>query len=349
MIARMQKRFIVAAIFLCFPLAAADVTSEYETVKVGDGIFAFIAPEPQSGVVNGNTTVIVGDDGVVVVDTGQFPTLAQRQIAEIRKLTDRPVRAIINTHWHWDHNLANATYRAAFPDAPIISTAFTRDFIAAFTPGFLQRMTADGVLERIRKTPGIDAHLLQDFERGLPELKKARVLAPNVTFDRELTIHLGNREVHVRFPGRANTAGDAIVWVPDARVLVAGDLVVWPTPYATSAYPAEWTMAMDLLLALDAVAIVPGHGPVQRDENYMEQITRTLRSLADQAGAAVREGLTLEDARKRIDLEPFRREFAGDDPRRRKAFDEYFAASVVTNAYQQAKGEATDESPFPRP
>src|SRR5687767_4641122 len=123
---------------------AGDVTRDYELVKVADGIHAFIAPEPLTGVVNGNSTVIIGDNGVVVVDTGQFPTLAERQIAEIRKLTDKPVRAIINTHWHWDHSLGNAAYRDAFPGASIISTPFTREFIATYTPGFLQRMTGQG-------------------------------------------------------------------------------------------------------------------------------------------------------------------------------------------------------------
>ncbi|HEU4521956.1 MAG TPA: MBL fold metallo-hydrolase [Thermoanaerobaculia bacterium] len=360
-----MQKIATAAVFACLPLAAIadprDVTSNYESVKVAEGVHAFIAPEPRSGVVNGNVTVIVGDDGVVIVDTGQFPTLAQRQIAEVKKLTSKPVRAIVNTHWHWDHNLANATWREAFPSAAIVSTAFTRDFIATFTPGFLEQMAGNGprFVERLQAQlakPELTAaqkedlrHVLRDLEQGLPELQKAKLLAPDMTFERELAIHLGKREVRVLFPGRANTAGDAVVWVPDARVLVTGDLVVHPTPYATSAYPADWIAAMERLMAFDAAAIVPGHGPVQRDEKYLELVTRTLRSIVDQATAAVAEGLSLEEAKARIDLEPARKAFAGEDRARRKAFDDYFASSAVTNAYKQAKGEPTDESPFPRP
>jgi cyclase len=365
----MRKTAMVLAL-LCAARAAAgeeagDVTRDYELVKVADGIHAFIAPEPLTGVVNGNSTVIIGDNGVVIVDTGQFPTLAARQIAEIRKLTDKPVRAIINTHWHWDHNLGNAAYRDAFPAASIISTPFTREFIATYTPEFLQRMTGQGdkLIEQLsaqlksgKRRDGTDldaaqranlGHLLRDLEHGIPELKKVKLDPPDLTFDREMTIRLGKREVRVFHPGHANTAGDAIVWVPDAKVLVTGDLVVQPTPYATNAYPAEWIVAMEKIRSFDAAAIVPGHGPVQRDWKYVDSVTEMLRFVVAQAAAAVRDGLTIDEAKARIDLEPYRRRFAGDDAIRRKAFDEYFASSIVASAYRQAKGEVVDEAPFP--
>jgi cyclase len=319
---------------LALLLILADVTTHYETVKVADGIYAFIAPESNSPIVNGNVTVITGDDGVVVVDTGQYPTLAQRQIAEIRKLTDKPVRAIVNTHWHWDHNLANSAYRDAFPSAPIVSTPFTRAFIATYTPGFLEQIA------KMKAPP--------EFASAIAEVRKARAVAPDVTFDTSVTIHLGRRAVEISFPGRANTAGDAVVWVPDAKVLVTGDLVVFPTPFATSAYPFEWILAMNTLLELRPLAIVPGHGPVQRDVSYMKQLVRALQSVVDQTSAAVKAGLTLDEAKKKVDLDAIRNQFAGDDPARRRMFDDYFASSVVVNAYRQAKGETTSEAPFPK-
>ena len=360
-----QTLFFLALLYAAAGGEAADVTRDYDVVKVAEGIHVFIAPEPKTGVVNGNSTVIIGDNGVVVVDTGQFPTLAERQIAEIRKLTDKPVRAIINTHWHWDHNLGNAAYRDAFPAASIISTPFTREFISTYTPGFLARMTGQGdqLIEQIRaqlasgkRRDGTDldagqrtslGHLLRDLEHGIPELKQVKLAPPDVTFDRELTIRLGRREVRIIHPGRANTAGDVIVWVPDAKVLVTGDLVVQPTPYATNAYPAEWIAAMEKIRSFEAAAIVPGHGPVQRDRKYVDSLTEVLQFVVAQATKAVGDGLTLDEAKARIDLEPFGKKFAGDDAIRRKAFDEYFASSVVASAYRQAKGEVVDEAPFP--
>lgn len=361
----MRIAAFVYSILLATTLRAQSVTTHYETTRVAEGIVAFIAPEPRSGVVNGNTTVIVGDGGVVVVDPGQFPTLARRQIAEIRRITDQPVRFVVNTHWHWDHNLANAEYRAAFPGVTVVSTNFTREFIRDFTPGFLEfAKNGDAVIARLRanleggkKADGSPmselerqalAHTIEDFEAGLPELRKASFDLPDLTFTDKLELHLGSRLVEVRAVGRANTAGDAIVWVPDARVVVTGDLVVHPTPYATSAYPAAWAEAMQSLLGLGADSIVPGHGPVQRNHLYVERVLKTLRSIADQARRAVAEGLTLEQTRERIDLEPFRQEFAGEDPVRRRAFDDYFAASVVASAWREAKGEPIDEAPMPR-
>ena len=98
----------------------------YETVTVGKGILAFIAPEGRTGTVQGNSVVVIGDDGVLVVDTGQFPVLARRMIADIRKVTDKPVRVVVNTHWHGDHLLGNAEYRRAFPGVAIVNHAETR-------------------------------------------------------------------------------------------------------------------------------------------------------------------------------------------------------------------------------
>jgi glyoxylase-like metal-dependent hydrolase (beta-lactamase superfamily II) len=364
----MRKTVLLLSLLCAAGLSAddpRDVTRHYELVKVAEGVHAFISPEPRTGVVNGNVTVIIGGSGVVVVDSGQFPTLAAQQIADLRKMTDQPVRAIINTHWHWDHNLGNAVWRDAFPSAAIISTTFTRNFIVTYTPGFLEQMTGQGdkFIEQLRaqlasgkRRDGTELtaeqrtnleHTLHDFEGGLPELRKVKMLPPDLTFDRVLTIHLGDREVRVVHPGRANTAGDAIVWVPDAKVLITGDLVVHPTPYATSAYPSDWIAAMEKLRSFPATAIVPGHGPVQRDWKYVDAVTDTLRFVVEHAAAAVRDGLSLDEAKKRIDLEPQRKKFAGEDPLRRKAFDDYFAEAVVTNAYRQAKGEPTDEAPFP--
>ncbi|MDQ6829878.1 MAG: MBL fold metallo-hydrolase [Gemmatimonadota bacterium] len=87
----------------------------YQTVKVADGIYAFITPEERSGFQAGNSVAVIGDDGVLIVDSGNLP-VTRRQIAELRKLTDKPVRYLVNTHWHPDHNLGNAEYRAAFSE-----------------------------------------------------------------------------------------------------------------------------------------------------------------------------------------------------------------------------------------
>jgi glyoxylase-like metal-dependent hydrolase (beta-lactamase superfamily II) len=344
-------------LFLAASAAASDVTTKYEIVKVADGIYAFIAPEPKSGLVNGNCVAIIGDDGVLVVDPGQMPGLAKRMIADIRKQTDKPVRHVVNTHWHWDHNLANFVYADAFPGVNIISTNFTRTSLVDFTPPFLGFLSDGGpkMLEALRKRRDASqnetekANLtddLDDFEAGFKELHGSRLVAPNQTFDTTLSVFLGKREVRIFFAGRANTAGDAMVYVPDAKVLITGDVVVAPTPYATSSYFTDWIGVLKKLNAMDVAAIVPGHGAVQRDKQYLATLTSLLESLVAQVNAAVRKGMTLEETQKAVDVESFRKQLAGDGRRRNRAFRDYFLQWAIKNAWKQARGEATTEAPF---
>src|SRR5262249_54019944 len=122
------------------PYTLAQSTPRYElldhvdVVKVADGIYSFISPEAKVPLVSGNSTAIIGEESVLVVDSGHFPSLTRKIITEIRKLTDKPVRYLVNTHWHADHISGNNIYKEAFPNVIIISTAYTKDKIANFPP-----------------------------------------------------------------------------------------------------------------------------------------------------------------------------------------------------------------------
>src|SRR5499427_7046644 len=106
---------------------AEAVLFEYQTAKLADGIYAFIAPESKTPFVSGNSLAVVGSDGVLVVDSTNVPSLARRMIGDIRKLTDKPVRVLVNTHWHPDHLMGNAAYQEAFPGVNIVSTRAMRE------------------------------------------------------------------------------------------------------------------------------------------------------------------------------------------------------------------------------
>src|SRR5437762_8688380 len=228
-------------------VVAPDVTSSYETVKVADGIWAFIAPEPKSALASGNSIAVIGDDCVLVVDTGMIPSLTRRMIAEIKQKTDKPVRYVVNTHWHWDHNFGNFVYRDAYPDVTIISTPFTRTAMADYNAQMLDtyQKRGDAIAAKLHKqlespmtAEQLEAQkaLMHDVDYGMPEIQKGRIELPNETFTDGLTLHLGKREVQILYLGRANTAGDAVVYVPDAKALMTGDLLVGPIPFATGSY-----------------------------------------------------------------------------------------------------------------
>ncbi len=349
--------FAVASAALCSP-----VEKSYQTVQVGSGIYAFLPEESLTAVVSGNSLAVIGDDGVLVVDTGNFPTLARRMIADLRARTRQPVRYIVHTHWHPDHWVGDGEFRKAFPGVVIVSTAFTRQAILQDAPKYVRGAVERGdeflgmLRQKIQAGTAADgsalresdktfyAREIEDLKFGISEYKQAELLAPDLTFDGSLRIFLGKREVRVSFLGRGNTAGDAVVEVPDAKVVATGDLLVYPTPYSYGSYPGEWIETLSKLMALGDTTIVPGHGPVFHDWDYAKTISALLASLRTQVRAAVDAGLDLEATRKRVDLSDFRRKLAGDDPDNQRAFDVSFSTPAVARAYQEAKGTFEPES-----
>ena len=183
----------------------------------------------------------------------------------------------------------------------------------------------------------------RDIRLEMAELSGATVVAPEATFDRSATVHLGRREVRIAFLGSGNTAGDAIVFVPDAKVVATGDLLVAPVPYGYGCHPAEWIETLKKLMAIDAAAIVPGHGPVMRDWSYAERVIGLLEAVRARVGEAVRAGSTLEETQKRVDLDDFRKAFAGEDYGRGRAFRDFFARDAVVRAWQEARGQLAEE------
>lgn len=353
----------VAAAGLAAAAAGTEFPGErmFRTVEVGPGIYAFVSPETNGPIPSGNVVAVIGDDGVLVVDSGRFPTLARRMADEIRRRTDRPVRWLVHTHWHLDHIASDAVFREAFPGITFVSTAFTRRKMAEKQVPYLRDLvkTDTGYVEYLEErvasgksrdgSPMSDdakryvAGQIDDIRLEMAELEGAEVVLPSLTFDHELTIHLGRREVRVAFLGRGNTEGDAVVIVPDARVVATGDLLVAPIPYGYGGHPAEWIRTLEALTAIDAAAIVPGHGPVQHDWSYARKVAALLSEVERQVGEQVRRGATLEQTREAVDLSAERRLFAGDRFDRGAAFDDFFVRSIVDRAYQEAKGAMAQE------
>ena len=328
----------------------------HETVKVADGVYAFISAESNNAIVSGNSVAVIGGDGILVVDSGNFPSETRRIIAEIRQLTSLPVRYLVHTHWHRDHTDGDSEYRAAFPNVVIISTPYTRKMITDRAmknldeeikmgpeyAGYLRKLAQDGrdgsgrVLSAEEKTYNND--FAESIEAAVAEFKQVKLLLPDETFDQNLDVHLGKREIQLRFLGRGNTGCDAVIYVPDARVVMAGDLLVYPTPYVFDSYFSDWIQTLGKIKAMGAITIVPGHGPVQHNNDYIDLVSSLLESFTSQVQQAVLENLSLDDTRKKVDVRSFEKQFAGDNPNRRRNFEAYFLSMAVERAYKEAKG-----------
>jgi glyoxylase-like metal-dependent hydrolase (beta-lactamase superfamily II) len=338
------------------------VATTFAVETVADGIYAFVSPEPKTGFVQGNCVAVVGQDGVLVVDSGQYPALTRRMIGEIRKQTTAPVRFLVNTHWHGDHLLGNGQYREAFPGIAIVGHTVTRQLMEKFYSDvgaaavakereFLAQERSE--LEQGRRKDGtplsdedkeyIRAELA-DGEQDLATAGEIRYAAADLTFENELTLHLGGRDVKLLHLGRGNTGGDTVVFVPDAQVAIAGDLVVYPTPYALGSFLGEWVETLRKLKALGAATLVPGHGPVMRSYEYVDSLIALIESVLSQVRQAVKEGKSLEETRASVDVESFRRTLTGEDLWRRRAFEAYFVRPAVGRAYKEARGENLDGS-----
>jgi glyoxylase-like metal-dependent hydrolase (beta-lactamase superfamily II) len=201
--------------------------------EIGPGLYAYTAEgDPNSG-------VIVGDDGVMVVDAQATPAMADELIARVAKVTDKPIKYVLLTHYHAVRVLG----ASAFKGAEILASDTTRGLI----------------VERGKQD--------MDSEIGrFPRLFRAvetipGLTWPGITFPDQISVWLGRREVRIMHIGRGHTAGDVIAVVPDAGVVFSGDLVEYRSAcYCGDAHFTDWPATLDTLAELQAKALVPGRG-----------------------------------------------------------------------------------------
>jgi cyclase len=343
-----MQRLLVAlgAIFLADGAAVADssVTTQRSVTKVADGIYAIRHADAPDTNPQGNTTVIIGERAVLVVDSSYLPSSAAEDIAQIRRWTDRPVRYVLNTHWHPDHQRGNSVYFDAFPGVTIVAHEETARLMASYDAANRERYPKrlQSMKETLAQKPDVELQkTVEGRSRVLAELERSRLQLPTLTFDSELQLDLGNRAVEIRHSGTGDTRGDAWAWLPKEQVLVTGDVLAAPVPYFFAGYPEGLAHTLHRLSDLDAKAIVPGHGDVMRDQTYMRAVLEMVETIVGEVNAAiVRIGslsARLEDVRPQIDVAEYRRRFAGDDPHNQEYFDESIEGLIKDAFYQAPK------------
>lgn len=356
-------RPLLAAVALAPALTlAADYPFSYQRVQVAEGIHAFIEDFGRA-VVSSNIVAIVGDEAVAVIDTGHHPRLTRRIVAEIRALTPKPVRYVVNTHWHNDHVSGNAAFEEAWPGVTFVAHDFTaqamdrvvRDFQGPGCAPYLRKQSQP-LRDMLASGKGRDGQPLPEARRkrmeafvvdadfSIEECAEFRYLGPGLTFADKVTLRLGKREVEVMHWGRGNTAGDVVAWIPDAKVLAAGDLVVHPFPYATGSYISEWASVLKKVEGTPYEAMVPGHGPVMRDRKYVVEVREVLEAVMSQARAAYKPGMTAEELRAKIDLKAHRQRIAGEDAMIGVNFDNMIGNLAVGRAWQELAGKWEPEA-----
>jgi glyoxylase-like metal-dependent hydrolase (beta-lactamase superfamily II) len=353
MIKRYSSGILVGATLAA---TSAAQPAPYRVRELAPGVHAVVRQMVPRGISDSNVLIIVNEHDVVVVDANIFPASAREMIAEVRKLTSKPVRFVVNTHWHSDHHYGNQAYREAFPGVDFIQHANTRTaLIERDAPSLEQNMTKEypAIVERFRtalrtgKTSqgdSVTAEMRRDFadyqrlyEFFLADMKNTAVVPGTLIVHDSLVLHRGDRRIVIKYLGRGNTAGDLVVHLPKERIVATGDLVVSPLPFAFYSHLGEWPATLRALETLDATQILPGHGEIQSDWAYVDRLIALIDTTWTQTRAAVARGFDLEATIKAVNLESFRASFAGDDAARWRNFERLFLRPGVEAAFAELK------------
>jgi glyoxylase-like metal-dependent hydrolase (beta-lactamase superfamily II) len=336
-----------------------NVAGNFDVQKLAEGVYAVIRKDLPGLMVDANNVFIINKDEVIVVDANGAPAITKQVLAALRKLTNKPVRYVINTHYHDDHIRGNQVYRDAYPNVEFIAHSFARQYLPnqgtvnrknflEGAAGFLKDLK--GLLVNNKSLLGGEmtaeerASLNSDIrlvELVLSEEAQAQTVLPSITVDNRLTLYRGNRIIDIRHLGTGHTGADLVVHLPKEGILITGDLVVWPVPLVGNPQSniGEWALTLENLISLQANTIVPGHGPVLRDDTYIKLMASLFASVKQQTEAAVARGETLEQARKSVNLEEFRKQFAGDSMVRKISFNMYVAGPAVAAAFREASAK----------
>lgn len=335
---------------------AADREALFELVPVAEDIYATVVREGISPSAYANSLIVLRDDHVLVVDSRHTPREAEELIDEVRRLTDLPVRYLVNTHFHGDHVQGNQAFRKHHPDVRIIGHQSVAEDMRD-----VGRSRLDEQIARI--TSAIDTRrswledgarpdgtpLTEEEKRDLPgqldrasdraeELAGIDLVVPDLVVEAELSLDDAEPEVRIFSAGPAHTRGDLVVWIPSRGLLAVGDLLEDGMMFFGDGYPSGWAEALDRWSSVEATVLFPAHGPVLRDRELLDTERRFVTELVAHARAAADEGTSPEEALERADFSAYESVFTRGDTTRSGVFAEW-----LSDSFGRALIEATGD------
>ena len=311
--AKIALMFYVALVILFATspaLADARVvtTDTHKFTEVRNDIWLAQTTAP---IFNSNALVIVNEDDVVLVDSHVTPAKARDLIRAIQALTDKPISALINSHFHWDHAHGNQE----FVGIPIIGHEVTYEKLAGspltestYLAGLqgnadtLQRLEGiiAGEQDPVRKQEVTDYLAL--FRAHVRDFDEIDPVPPTVTMRERMTLYRGEREIQILFLGRAHTGGDVMVYFPKERIVFTGDVAFSGPSFMGDGYVDEWPATLENIKALDFDIFVPGHGGPVTDLSRLDVVQTFYRDLWNKASELHAAGVDAEEAANVIDL-----------------------------------------------
>src|SRR6202795_1128019 len=281
--------------------------AKFEFKQVAAGVHVAVAQPAYK--VNCNTAIIEDDDGVMVVDTHSKPTAARVIVEHLRGMTGKPVRYVVNTHFHWDHWHGNEVYPAAYPGAEIVTNQITREAMVMKglkrigdhrrqMPADIATLEADvasATGEQRTRLEG-DLKLARAY---LAEVNALKPALPTIAFEQTMKLYRRDREIHLLHLGRAHTAGDVFVYLPKEKVVITGDALIGWTPFMGDGYPEDWAGTLDRLAQLDFTHIIMGHGDVA-GRDWLGMFRGYVHDMGEAGRAGGATGAALDEGKQRV-------------------------------------------------
>lgn len=320
--------------------------------RLAPNVYAAVRKEPPGLAVDANVLIIERKKDVVLVDANIGPESANGTLDAIGRISKKPVGAVIATHYHDDHMGGFATIRARFPNVELIAHKSS--------PGAIQDLLRPARHEMIQAAPQMSKFLrglidggksfsggaitdeekasyendIRIADRYAREMKDIPLPKPTRLVGDRLVLKEGGKTIEILHLGAGHTPSDLVVWLPKERIVAVGDLVVWPVPLVGGPQSdvLAWPKTLEKVRALKPKAIMPGHGPILRDDSYLKSmesffaaVTRAVRKLKP---------ATVQEAQKGIAMEAEKRSFCGDSKLRLTLFEEYARKPSIASAFR---------------
>jgi glyoxylase-like metal-dependent hydrolase (beta-lactamase superfamily II) len=279
--------------------------------KIAEGVHHAVGTG--SLVVMSNAAIIEGDTDVLVVDSHVSPGGAWALQEELKAITPKPIRWVVNSHFHFDHSHGNQIYG---PEVQIIGHEFARQMMVAgkSQDSPAREFFVGGIANTIKMLESRLANANTPEERApienqlsiqrnhLEGTNAVRPVPPTMTLSQTLTLHRGSREIRIMFLGRGHTAGDVVVYLPKERIVATGDLLIEGPSYMGDAFFTEWIQTIDTLKGVDFNTVLPGHGRAFNGKAKLDHWQAYLRDFWAQAQKFHKAGTPWEEAAKLVDL-----------------------------------------------
>jgi glyoxylase-like metal-dependent hydrolase (beta-lactamase superfamily II) len=242
-----------------------------EIIELSDGVYARL----HEGLTNAG--IIIGENGVMIIDSLRVPSFARDLVSDIQYITDKPIQYVVDTHSHWDHSWGNEI----FPESTIIGHQNC----------YSEMLDVESNNEWRNK-------IIKSNESWSEEAKTVKITPPNLTFETSMNLYFGGRAIQLMYLGKAHTSGDIFIHLPKEKILFTGDVAQDKgVPYMGDGYPSEWPETDARILSIDSERFMAGHGPIG-DKQALLNAKNFIDTIVGDLQKGIKEGKNSETASK---------------------------------------------------